>query len=437
MITRSPETALIEDTGMRYKINQMCCAVICVWMSLPYFKSRVGLKIMAFFFGLWFITTDLRWLTSKYTKDLYAIIIFFATFIPYILTGNLKYGMNGPGIVYSIFPLFFFGMFINYYYMYYKKDYNSLGKIALVSTIMYSVGALQTVVGLMRYPGASRGLANAGVDVALKNAYARVGIGGYGFIYAAMFLLIVVVYPLLTKSKLVEKKYKIISVLALFSLALVIFRASFTIAIVLGFLGLISVVFVKNQRTLVLFLAFSALFVFIMPQTLLAGFFVKSAEIFKNSNVVKARLLDMANNLYLGTLEEGLTGNRLSKYIESTATFLRYPLFGMYGPFGNLDATLGGHSGWIDQLAFYGLFTGIPLMATLYYNIKKHLQFFKNSKYLGYMSVSSFLFIFLGLVNPTITVYNIGFIFFCVIPVIPFMPYAFIPNSALPEKLDF
>jgi hypothetical protein len=225
--------------------------------------------------------------------------------------------------------------------------------------------------------------------------------------------------------------------LAFFVLAAAVFKASFTIAILISIAGLISVVFVKNRRTLFVYMFIFAVLIFIIPQTFLAEIFIKIAEIFKNSTVVKTRILDVANNIFLGTLSEGLTGNRFDKYIKSITTFLKYPLFGIYGPFGNLNASPSGHSGWIDQLAYYGLATGIPLIAALYYNIKKHLQFFKKSKYLGYMTVSAFLFILLGLINPSITVFDIGFMFFCIIPAIPFMPYAFIPNSELPDNIDF
>lgn len=88
------------------------------------------------------------------------------------------------------------------------------------------------------------------------------------------------------------------------------------------------------------------------------------------------------------------------------------------------DAT-GGHSGWLDLLGFYGLFTAIPLFFIFYFNINKHSRFYKNTNFYGFFIVMYFLFLIFGMINPILYVFVLGFVVFCIVPAIPFISHSF------------
>lgn len=427
--------------NFKYKINQLACMGICVWFTSPYLRNRVSYFGFFVVFGLWVLSIDLKWLTKKWSKDMVGVVLFFATFIPYLVSGALGYGIYGPNAIFVSMSLFFLGLFVNDYYVCYKKDYNTLGKIALISLIMFIVGSFQTYSGLLRYPTASRGLAG-GVYVtnpALALQYKQLGIGGFGYIYAACGVLIAAVYFVVRKGPGISWKYKAISFVSIAAMSLMLVKASYATALLLLAVGIVSIFVVKNRKSLVVFMLFSAFFLFVFPQELVGEVLLKAANLFADNLTLYKRFVQVAMSFFPDSSGiESLGRTRL--YMSSLTTFLKHPLFGAYGPFGGNEdvfsySVVGGHSGLLDLLAFYGLFTGIPLFGIFYSNMKKQLQIFKNSKYEGLILITSIIFFVMGILNPNITVHEIGFAQFCVVPAIPFLAHAFTPNTEKPEWL--
>jgi len=404
-----------------------------MWIAIPYFRVRVGVIFILIVFCIWLITTDLKWLTKKWTMDLIFIVIFLMTFIPYLITGTLKYGSVGPNIIIFNFSLFFVGIFINHYYMYYRKDYKFLGKIALFSLVFFTIGSLQTYFGLLLYPMASRELAGAVVNTPeLGRIYSQIGIGGFGHVYSASFLFILALYPVLKKIPLITRKNQILIIVSVISILLMIIKASYAISLMMIFFGVILVFLVKNKTTFIFLIFLSSIFLLLIPQALIGEFFLEVAYLFNDNYIINEKFTDLASS-FLYAASDGQTGSRVERYLTSLNTFLENPLFGIYGPFGNLNSEIGSHSGWFDLLGYFGLFTSIPMFLVLYFNIKKNLNFFKKSNYYGFVLVVYFLFLVFGTINPILYVFEIGFVLFCVAPAIPFIPYAFRTN----KKEDF
>ena len=416
-----------REGTLRYRINQFAIVFICVWAITPFVRARIDGVTIIPVFGLWLITTDLKWLTEKWTKDMIFLAVFFATFLPYLITGNLRYGIHGPRMILVLFPIFFIGIFVNHYYMHYKKDYNTLGKIAFFSLIAFSIASVQTFLGLRIYPNAAKFLANGNTSEVAKEMYARLGIGGYEFVYAGIFMLILAMYPMMRKTD-AGLQYKLLCVVAFVALVVLIATASFTIALLMSIAGVMLVFFGRNKKSILMLVVIFTLFFLIFSDTLLANILIKFAAIFRNNEGLNFRLLDLADNLLADSLS-GMTGGRISRYSESALVFLKNPFFGISGPFGDRTAQIRGHSGWLDTLALFGLFTGVPLFLSIYYYIKKNMAFFKNSTYLTYYTVVSYMFALLGVINSTITVYPIGIMFFLIAPTIYFLPYAFVKNE--------
>lgn len=430
------------ENGFRYRINQLACMGICTYMTLPYSRRFLNLYALIAVTGLWFITTDLKWLTTRFSKDLVFAMLFFATFIPYALTGTLGYGHFGVKTLTVAIPMFFLGIIINQYYMYYKKDFNSLGKIALLSMVMYIIGSVQTYLGLLRYPGASRGLAG-GVytqDMSLAFLYKQLGIGGFGYIYAACLILIAVAYPLIRKNAKWSGRYRAVSIVAVLVMTIMLLKAAYATAIILILVGLILAMVVKNRRTFIAIMVLATLVLLFFPQQLVGEFLLKFAGLFSGSRSLYVRFTEVAMS-FLSDTGGANFGARLSLYEASVTSFLKHPLFGIYGPLGggldpNSYSVIGGHSGWFDLLGFYGLFAGIPLFFAMYFNIKKHLNFFKDGIFYGSILVTSFMFVVMGFLNPNLSIFEIGFAQFCIVPAIPFLSYAFISNEQVLKRFE-
>lgn len=421
---------------LNYKLNQLAIILICMWMGIPFFRVKLGVMFLLFIFIVWLITTDIQWLTQKWSWDLLWIIIFFITFIPYFVSGSLQYGSIGSKGILVNFTLFFVGLFINHYYMYFKEDYKTLGKIAIFSLFFFTIGSLQTYFGLIKYPLAARELAGA-IDnnPHLIQLYSDLGIGGFGHIYSCTFLLIVALYPIF-KDRALTMKYKIIIFIALVSLFLMLLKSSYATSLMILVCGIVLSLFVRGKISLIFILIILTILFFLIPKTSVADFLLSIANIFKENDILNQKFEDLAGFIFNNS-NEGQTGTRLNLYMSSILTFLSTPLFGIYGPFGDsVKGIVGGHSGWFDLLAYYGLFTAIPLFLSFFYNYKKHMQFYKKSNFYNFFITIYFLFILFGIINPILYVYEIGFVLFCVVPAIPFIPYAFTKSDVKSLTLE-
>ena len=415
-----------DNSILLYRVNQVACIMMCMWIAIPYFRIRVGVVFLLIMFGVWLITTDLKWLTKKLTLDLFLILVFFITFIPYILSGSLQYGAAGPKMILVNFPIFFVGIIINHYYMYYKEDYKVLGKIVFFCLMFFTIGSLQTYFGLLQYPMASRELAGALADnPELGSKYSFLGIGGFGHIYSASFLLVASSFLLKRNHDLFTIKSWVLVIASVISIFLMLLQASYATSLIILFIGLFSVLFIRNKFSFIVLSTIAVIFILLIPKTMWNEFFIGIADVFSWNYILNEKFLDLANSILYGA-DIGQTGDRIKLYNTSFQTFLSNPLFGIYGPLGNPNTGLiGDHSGWLDLLGYYGLFTVIPLTLAIYINFKKHLIFYKATKYYWFIIVIYLLFLVFGIVNPIVYVYEIGFVLFFIVPAIPFMGYAF------------
>ena len=414
---------MINMNNFVYKLNIIAVILICMWISIPFFRIRTGVIFLFLMFIVWLLTTDFKWLVEKISWDLIWILIFFITFVPYLMSGSLEYGLAGSNVIMVNFPIFFVGIFINHYYMHYKKDYKTLGMIAFFSLCFFTIGSLQTYFGLLEYPLAARELAG-GVDKELSKTYRQLGIGGFGHIYSASFLLIIALYPIVRNAKFTVKN-KVVVLISIISIFLMLLRASYATSLIIVILGLTLVLFVRNRLTFISYIIFSTLLLLLIPKTVIGEFFLAIADKFNENIVLNQKFIDLASATLNSSLD-GQTGDRFNLYLSSFKVFLSNPLFGIYGPLGNLNSgSIGGHSGWFDLLGYYGLFTVVPLFLTLFYNFRKNMRFYVETNYYGFILVLYFLILLYGAINPILYVYEIGFVLFCVAPAIPFIPYAF------------
>ncbi len=419
----SKNIATLNINSFSTFINRWVIFLIYCWCIWPFFNFKTGFILFLLLFALWFLTTDFSWIFKDLPYDLLMFVLWIFSFVPYLITGNFYYGEMLPIPVLISFFLFFFGIFINHYYMYYKKDISFLGKISFAAILLYVIASIQSSIGLKEYPLAARALAT-GTDP-LQGVYLSLGIGGFGFVYSAVFINIALLYFLLKKTPKVHSLFRYFCLMAFIVILIMIFSASYATSLLFMFLGTLFVFVIKGKKSLVFSVILSFFFFLIFPKELIGYFLIDVASLFETNNVLSAKFMDFAQG-FLGDSVGSQTSARTQLYLASLKTFLQNPLFGIYGPFGNaINAEVGGHSGWLDLLAYYGLFGSIPLFIAIFLNFRKQLRYYANHPYYNILLTAQILFVFFGFINPVISIYQIGFVYFTVIPAIPFLANAF------------
>jgi hypothetical protein len=286
---------------------------------------------------------------------------------------------------------------------------------------MYLIGSIQTYYGLKEFPLASRMLATT--NDTMQQVYMSIGIGGFGFVYSLVFVVIISLY--LIKSKYLKKVYKILFMLAVICFVLSIIEASYAIALILLSVGILLAISIKGKKSLIIGLLIALVFILLIPKAFIGDFLLNVAQLFESNDTLNTKFLDLGQTI-LGDSMASQTENRGHLYLTSLKTFIENPLFGIYGPLGDqLNGDIGGHSGWLDFMAMYGIFGALPLFLGVLLNFKKQLLFYSGNPYYIFILISQMLFICFGFINPVIYIYQIGFVLFVIVPSLPFLPYAF------------
>jgi len=415
-----------------YSINKLFCILFCMWFAWPYATHKLGMYFGIVISFLWVITTGQFMLIKRWSLDLGAILVFFITLIPYLLTGEFKYSSLNTVSTLGTFYLFFLGIFMFHYYNYYKKDYPFLGKAATITIIFYLVGGIQTYIGLLNHPLASRILAQ-NTNPQAQEMFLSLGIGGFGYIYSAVFLSIMIVYPIIKQRKNIPNKIIVLLWLTNIVLLSMIIKASYTFAILITVSGCILVLLIKNKFLLYSLLMVTSVFIIIIPQYYIAGLFLNIAELFSNNVIVKEKIIDFSTTLSGGYSTNSQTFNRIDLYLSSLRTFLKYPFFGLNASFGDTNSIIGDHSGWFDMMAYFGLFVVLPMFSAIGLSLKKTLRLHKRKDSFMYLLIIYVFFIVYGFINPILYVYNIGLVVYFIVPSIPYIENYFNRNC---EKIN-
>lgn len=390
-------------------------------MCWPYFQALAGTIGALTFISIWFVTCDFSSLMKKWSLDLFFVLFFFVSFIPYALTGSLEYGAPGPAAIVKWMPLFLFGIFVNHYYQFRESDHLFLGQIALVSLVTSGLGSLQSSFMLRSFPTAARLLAKGTLES--REFFLSIGIGGFGFTYATMFLVTGCIYLVILALRIRRKEMLLLSVLSTISMIVAIVSASYTISILMLVGGIILLVIFFMKKVFFFLSPIITALVLMSSREDLGRIVGRFSEAFNDNYTLYYKLNDLSSWL-LGEGRTIETGMRFDLYRSSLITFLENPVFGSYGPFSSYGM-VGGHSGLLDLLAFYGIFSALPLVLAIMLNFRKQLRFFRNSNYSKYLMVTQIMFVVLAFLNPILYVYQIGFMMFAILPSLPFLPSVF------------
>lgn len=383
----------------------------------------LGKGFGAFLALTWFLTGGYSIFLRKWSTNLIFISIFFVALIPYFAWGDLTAAPLNHLLLYY---LFFFGIFLYEYYANLKNDREFLGRVALVTSLFYTLGAVQTYIGLSLYPEASRILASGSGDSPIKHTYSKIGIGGFNYVYSACFLVIMLFYLWFERKDELPRRHRMMLLLCVLLLAITVVKASYAIAVFIMLAGMISVPVFRSKTSQLFTLVFGFIVLLVVKGNT-ELLFQKLAAVFRGNTIIFDKINDLANALLKGSSKgKTSTSYRIYLYSSSLKTFLSQPCFGVHGPFGDRNAFVGEHSGWFDLLARYGLFVSLPMFGTIITHLKNVAESFRETRtHLPLLAIFA-LFGLYGTINPVFALYQIGLVVFFIIPSLSNISYMYL-----------
>lgn len=243
-----------------------------------------------------------------------------------------------------------------------RMEYKA-NKVFLIGvTAVVLIGSVASFVVLQNDVNASRLLAGAATELQ-RSVYYQMGVGGYGYIYFIVFLNYALLESVSAWNSLMQK---ILVIICISINALVIVFASYSIALLMGFL-LLALFLIKRKskrKTIILFLIFVSAFL-TFKNDIFA--FIKNIadqlELYYVSKRMEQLINADLNNSYSNL-------RRMELYKESWDAFLSNILVG--------TSNVGGHSQVLDVLGKYGLF-GVTYITYLIHVIKRCVKTVHNN----------------------------------------------------------
>ena len=237
--------------------------------------------------------------------------------------------------------------------------------------IFTGITCVTTIIGLRKYPMASRELAS-GTALYDTLRYKMVNIGGYEFIYA-LVLLIPVLFWMIKRAK---GFWKIIYVFVLVLDMLCIYASQYTIALICVLVAWIVIWMQKNRRAATVFTICVVVFLLLGGITFLSQMFYWASDIIEY-DYVSDRLRQVAQLLSGQTVNTETSRERVEHYMNQLEAFSSSPILG-HNWYSYSRRYISGHSFVLDALAGAGIVGGTILVVffrKLYKLVISHKRF--------------------------------------------------------------
>lgn len=402
--------------------NLLACISLTAWYVFPSFRYNLNALTLLIILLVWILTLDFRWFYAKWTSDMYFVLVTALLWLPFLVSGQLRFGLIKPEQVFFNILLFFVPIFVTNYYLNFKKDIKVISRILKISLSLYLIGIIQTIIGLIQFPEASRFLSSTNqMFVVYHEKFLDLGIGGFGFVYMSAIVSLTLYFYFINSKKRfninwVKENFLFITVF-LGSTFLVI-QASFTIALLSLVGGVFLLSFVRSTKQLLFLTILILLLYSLLPLHTYGNLVLSLAETFVDNDVLYVRLMDFGNSMLADASSE-LTSGRFEMYQESFNTFLKNPIFGKYGPLGNINLQTGGHSGLLDLAAMYGIYILIPYFMIFALNFKRNYVNSSSKFKILHITIYSIILV-LAFINPMVYISEFGFVIFLFIPLIQY-----------------
>lgn len=293
--------------------------------------------------------------------------------------------------------------------VYYASNISLFKRCIPFVVAMIGISCIYTIIGNITIPGASRMLAGSETEGSqMYTLIKSMNIGGYGFIYALVFL----IFP--STLWLTQKMgFRIVSILFLFLLLATLIVGSYFLSILLAVVALaISLSSTgKIAKFLILFTIF-ALIIFALKDYLLRWLVDFGAYI--NSPMLQARAQELLEGSYQDAYDSAGDYSRFDRMINALHNIAQSPIIGrMTSRY--LDIQPSGHSEFLGYFERFGLFGVFPIyyFYSVYKRIKKKASTQEMRLRISVFFILFFIFIFL---NTFDTANSTGCVVFLIAP---------------------
>ena len=409
-ITRSKGMKVIEN------INFLALIIFIAWYILPlskaYFSGMLANIVMVGMLGIFFITAFMLNSKEFFKSGKHSLIVIICI-ICYVVNMVIRrdvgnaIGYAKVGIIFWI-PVIMSNMFLHYY------DDSKKRKLIIFFIICFILTTIPTMIELTKDQGAIRALTYGGIDTVEDYARIKNNVGTFSYVYGLAILIPFFVY--LFKENKNKKWLLLILVLSIITLI----EASFTIGMIIAVIGCI-ILYLNNNKHSVqkkLIIVLISVLLIVIFITYLPNLLIYIGNNIENE-YFQQRFLEIAN--FIDNPEnsaEGDLAGRIELYTKSFKTFLEHPIIGVGGYYyiENNNPGIGYHSEILDNMARYGIFSLVFVIAFFYYYRKYLLQISKSTKAKKIINTIIFSIIILAFINPCFNNEWISIIVFVLLP---------------------
>lgn len=270
--------------------------------------------------------------------------------------------------------------------------------------VFTGITCITTIVGLRKYPMASRQLAS-GTAIYDTLRYKMVNIGGYEFIYA-LVLLIPVLFWLI---KRVKGFWKIVYISVLILDMLCIYVSQYTIALICMAIALVMVWMQKNRRAASVFAIFMVVFLLLGGMTFLSQMFYWASDLIE-FDYVSDRLRQVAQLISGQTVNTETSRERIEHYMNQLEAFSSSPILG-HNWYDFSARYVSGHSLVLDVLGGTGIVGGVVLVVL--FRKLYHLVMRTKRRVSPYIRATWMMAVVVAILNPVIFSIVITIAFMC------------------------
>jgi len=346
-------TAVLRNTGQRLSwVHLACGAFIVLWLSVGVgWSLAVSVPSIAKIgvLGLWVLLAAARpgpFFVAMINAWPLSVMLVTSVLIAPKLAGA---GQDTQGFGYLLIA---FALYSFYSQPQYRRERNMLLGFMAVDFAMTGV---RTFVALQADPVLSRFLATTEEKrVAVYGDRSFAGLGGYGYAYSLVAILLVLLYFTVR-----SERGRLLPAIFFIGGLVILFKLAFTTAIILvGVIGLLLIVrLIRPGFRLLIYAAAILGWISGLYSAALNGLSGQSWV----SAAVSDRLRELSGFLAGQSADGTDLGTRISRWKYSIDIFLENGPLGLAGRAAP-DQVAGGHSQWFDLLASYGILALLPVL---------------------------------------------------------------------------
>ncbi len=338
--------------GFNYAtIQSIAVAYLTIWSISPPLEIDLIYRIFALgavtiWAGVWLIRENPIVLDKNQLVSIF--FLFTVVAVTFIDNGDFR------GILKQIaFFILIVCFILNSYYKAHWEELHWLIPIVLILFIIYNY---KTIQALAVDPTIARRLVRDDESV---YEYLRQGVGGYSLVYPQVCVSSAVLMWIMKAFKH-NKVYFVIGLIWAISFVQLISKAGYSIAIFTTVIGAVILFFYNGKSGIRAFIVAGGLLAIIMFSILYIHEFREwLLEIFDGTAVAK-KINDLVATSEHGEAEGSIEA-RMIRYLGSLKVIAKYPIIGALWRDGG-----GGHSGFLDTVAKYGLWGGWFFIKSVY-----------------------------------------------------------------------